>query len=1078
MSDAFLPPVIVYVEGDIRNLLAKLAEAEEALSAFAEKTYDARLSASDAEALAKIQGAERAGDEFARKTYTSHLSADAKRVLASVNAAEAEGRKFSTKEYEARLGATDKEFASKVAVAEAEGTKFSKKEYQANLGASAKDFGTKVAAAEAEGTKFSKKEYAAHLAANQKLLLAEIATADAELKAFASKVTNAKLGAEVDQKSVLAAIAEMRSLLGRMKAGTLQVKTDADLRSAMASVAELKALISTQSATLKVKTDSSLGSVLASVVSSIFTAKALQSLLWGKSGGIFGFGAGLAALGSLGSFAGFGVEHAVITVGSVAALAIEGLAGGALKLLGSLGTSVVGLGSNALVGSSAIADTEAMYKLLAANPSTSYASAMKQLNLPQDAGTKAEWANALAVEALNSYWDTATSSARTAASKLYSNFLIVAQHYIPLINTAATQNFKALTQGLQPLFHWLDSMGTVKNPGGERIFKTLESDYLKRLPIVIQAITQAAEAIGKIIDYVATYKNTGSLLTELLNFFTRLNKETTATGGNKTVNNLLEDWQVIRNFVKSVFDDLKDLFKEDPHTARAALQDLTGMFQELGRFLQSVQGKQDVSKIFAVHKQELLALLNVLPSFAKAFAGLYMDIAPSAVKGATLAIEGISKALNALVRIPDVGPVLAGVALVLWRVGALGGALRGLNSAIASLLRNLTASALEKLGLGGLASKIKGAGTPNAQLSAAAKALSGAAGDLSEAATKLSGAAGAEDDAAANQDVAATELGASGAAGKLLTVVGKYGPAVAVFALAVKEWHAVVGGLGKEKPQEHGTSSYGKGGAQGITNKQVQATVPADLNYMLQAYADILAGKNIPAALLNKIESAQGSGADVGALAGLRKESKAQQQEDILSILASMYSTKGLSSQQKAAISSLGDSIITALTNELKKDHPSKAMLKQADAIIATAKRAFKSHSPSLVFEEIGRNNIQGLVVGMSDLSAVDAAMTTMANAVISKAKDLAPRVRGALGLGTASVALTLPRSPAVASLPRPLSPSGTGAPNISIRSEVTIHVTGGMPSMANGSDFRKQLKKELDDRDRRLVQALRAGRY
>ena len=45
MSAGYLPPVVVQITGDIRNLLGAISDAETALTQFAQGTYDATLTA-------------------------------------------------------------------------------------------------------------------------------------------------------------------------------------------------------------------------------------------------------------------------------------------------------------------------------------------------------------------------------------------------------------------------------------------------------------------------------------------------------------------------------------------------------------------------------------------------------------------------------------------------------------------------------------------------------------------------------------------------------------------------------------------------------------------------------------------------------------------------------------------------------------------------------------------------------------------------------------------------------------------------------------------------------------------------
>lgn len=159
----------------------------------------------------------------------------------------------------------------------------------------------------------------------------------------------------------------------------------------------------------------------------------LSKLLWGGGAGALG----LAGFGSVGSLAGLGPEHVLMTVLGLAGSAVNAGIGGGLLGLGSLGKIGVGMGSDAAVMASTIADTQTLYKdyanlsqavALYGRNSQQAHQAQAQLNADMSAfgstvGVQAEARLARLTAAVNSYWDATSGPARVQAVRILTQGL-------------------------------------------------------------------------------------------------------------------------------------------------------------------------------------------------------------------------------------------------------------------------------------------------------------------------------------------------------------------------------------------------------------------------------------------------------------------------------------------------------------------------------------------------------------------------------------------------------------------------------------------------------------------------------
>jgi hypothetical protein len=403
---------------------------------------------------------------------------------------------------------------------------------------------------------------------------------------------------------------------------------------------------------------------------------------------LYGRGAlGLAGFGTAASFAGLGPEHLLMTGLGLAGSAGAGLAGGGLLAAGSLGKLAVGGGSDAAVMKSTIADTQTLYQDYAkitqavavyGKNSKQASVAQAQLNadmanLGNTAGVKAEAGLAKATSALNTMWDQETSAARVAAVSIMQQVVGLGRDYVPKVASAAQQNLAIINTALKPLFSWLGG------PQGMGIWNNLENEFKKELPTAIHAFDQAIELVLREINIASTY--TGGFVRWLDRLFTRLNEKPDSTLQDWT-GRLVGDFHMWGALVKALGHDLRLLFSQDAGTAQSIVVSLTQMLQKLGQWEASTQGSSQLHNIFEVHKQEILALLGLLPSLVSGFGHIYMSIAPAFTLVLTGVLTVVEKLLNALVKLSPATADLVGLALVAAKLGVLKTVLGGIGAAI------------------------------------------------------------------------------------------------------------------------------------------------------------------------------------------------------------------------------------------------------------------------------------------------------------------------------------------------------------------------------------------------------------
>lgn len=380
-----------------------------------------------------------------------------------------------------------------------------------------------------------------------------------------------------------------------------------------------------------------------------------------------GLGAGF---GSLGSFAGFGPEHIILTGGGIVGSGAAALGGGALLGAGAAGKLGVGGGSDLAVMSSTIADTKSLYAAyenvgkairVYGKDSEQAIVAQAELNslfveLGNTAGMRAEQGVAKAGMALNKFWDQQTSGARVQASKVLMMGIELGHAYVPLIAHAAEQNIGLQAKGLKPLFDWL------KGPEGMGIFLMLEQEFKEEIPEAMSALNQGVQFFGKTIAYVAP--ETGGFLAKLDSFFTKWNSPGEFGVWENEMDKLIQDFRVWDAFVKALGGSLVDLFDKDSHTGEGIIEELTVMLDKVREWEKSTEGGNQIHNLFTVHKEEVLELLQVLPPLISSFSKIYLTVAPPLVEAVTDVVNVFAKLLDTIDQAGPLGEWALGLTVI------------------------------------------------------------------------------------------------------------------------------------------------------------------------------------------------------------------------------------------------------------------------------------------------------------------------------------------------------------------------------------------------------------------------------
>lgn len=362
-------------------------------------------------------------------------------------------------------------------------------------------------------------------------------------------------------------------------------------------------------------------------------------------------GGGLAAFGSLGSLAGFGPEHVALTAAGLAGSLGAGAVGGGLLGLGALGTIGVGAGTDLAGIGQAAGDikntTTAMNALnqaieLYGKNSQQAAQAQDQLNIvlagfsPVAKGAVEQAANV--IQQFKTMFDQYTGYAESTGAQLITQAVQTAEKYLPTIGSFAQANMLTIQHGLQGLFTWLGSQ-----KGGLGVFTDLEQIFRSQLPTSIHALTQGIELFLHTVDFAA--QETGSFVTKLDAFLTRVNTPTGLEKWHAEIDKLIDDFRMWLSFFEAAIGVVDALFQRDAGTASSIVTTLTQMLDKLHAWIVGT-GSATVTNIFTVHKNEILALLALLPPLLHGFSVIYSTLAPPLVNLVTLLAHVATGILN------------------------------------------------------------------------------------------------------------------------------------------------------------------------------------------------------------------------------------------------------------------------------------------------------------------------------------------------------------------------------------------------------------------------------------------------
>lgn len=380
--------------------------------------------------------------------------------------------------------------------------------------------------------------------------------------------------------------------------------------------------------------------------------------------GSAGFGAGafgLAGFGSIAAFAGFGFERVItLAIGLVGSLS-EALMGLGVIAAGTFATMAVGMGSDMVVMKSTIADTQALSKLWTQlqNDVLVYGANSQQAQLDAQllnaqlkilgntAGVQAEMGLAKLAYTINQQFDRASSAARVQAVNLMTQVLLIGQTFVPLVSEAARRNLAIINTALAPLFAW------IRGPQGIGIFADLENKFARDLPTAMDAFTQGVEFLLRFLDLASNY--TGGFIQMLDRLFTYLNSPAGFARVKKDVQDVVGVFGVWRAFIVILFKDLVLLLGQSVGVGTTMISMLTGILTKLHDYLASTTGKSTIGSLFQAHKQEIIALLELLPKLAGPVALIYINLAVPLTNIATAIANIVSK----LISIPGAGPIIA-----------------------------------------------------------------------------------------------------------------------------------------------------------------------------------------------------------------------------------------------------------------------------------------------------------------------------------------------------------------------------------------------------------------------------------
>lgn len=522
------------------------------------------------------------------------------------------------------------------------------------------------------------------------------------------------------------------------------------------------------------------------------SAFSLGNLLRGNQG--HGGAFGLPSFGSIGSLGGLGLEHWILSGLGVAASA--GSAVGGAGLLGTAGLTqmLAGGGSDALASKATITNAKALYANVTALQTAvkTYGADSAQAAAAQDTLTASmRKLNAVSAEvtldksvlAIKALYAEESKGAQTQSAEIMTSVVQLATSYVPLVTSAAQRNLSLINTGLKPLFAWLEG------PQGIQIFDTLENAFARDLPTSIHAFDMGLEDFLRLMAAASQY--TGGLSRDLDNLFSRKGAESTAQY-DAEVQKLVGDLHEWGQLLKLLGEDLGGIFRQDAGTANSIVGSLTQMLAGLHKWVDSTSGQTQLHNIFEVHKNEILALLHLLPTLVSGFGSFYLDVAPPLVRALTDIAGAVDGVLTAIEKIPG-GADALGFALVAGKLGILLPLLKKAGELFGILNDSEGANVAINTAEGGALGRVGAVGAGGAAVGAGERAAGGAAvedagagalagGILSKIpglSGLASGTAGAVETGTTALSAGAAEAGFSGLSEAILSAGVAIGPVAA-----------------------------------------------------------------------------------------------------------------------------------------------------------------------------------------------------------------------------------------------------------------------------------------------------------
>ena len=379
---------------------------------------------------------------------------------------------------------------------------------------------------------------------------------------------------------------------------------------------------------------------------------------------------------SLGSFMGLGVEHLVMTGVAVASTAIGAALGGALKVVGAGVTGIVGMGTDLAGIGQAAGDIKSTYtnlQLLTTAIQT-YGKASRQAAAAQATLTAglhdfsavarpAVLAAAQQAVKFRKIFDQVTGPAEKIGAQIINQGIQVAEKALPIIGKFATENMGIIQRGIQPLFKFLAGPGM-------KILTDIETKFQKELPTAMRAFVNGAEVVLKMFDWLS--QHSGGFLTALNKWLSFLNTPQGTAKWEATFTHLESLFKSVWAFIKALVSDINLVLKADAGTGKSIFDALTGQLDHLNSFLQSAAGHDQLKNYLQVHKNEILALLGLLPGLISAFSQIVFTIGPPL---ASLFTDFV-KFAEAIASIPFVGPLVttgAALAVIARQLGIIKG---------------------------------------------------------------------------------------------------------------------------------------------------------------------------------------------------------------------------------------------------------------------------------------------------------------------------------------------------------------------------------------------------------------------